>query len=228
MDGSVTDRQLPILEEIFLDHVTHFVREPQSASRALTRAGFAPTQVSIQAAPDPDGALRPTGGRVWLRGRDVTNRSAAARCRLGIGRAHQVPKPFGGMTVFENVHVGAALGAGLRGRRAYEAAVGALELCGLEEQANRFAESLGLLDRKRLELARAVATDPGVLLLDEIGAGLTDAEAVRLVETVNGLRSRGIAGVWIEQHGTALVHDFAHVGEGEIVAVDMKCLHESN
>ena len=61
MDGSVTDRQLPILEEIFLDHVAHFVREPQSASRALARAGFAPTPVSIQVAPDPDGALHPTG-----------------------------------------------------------------------------------------------------------------------------------------------------------------------
>src|SRR5712691_4564386 len=55
------DRQLPILDEIFLDHVGHFVREPQSASRALGRAGFAPTPVSIQVAPDPDGALRPTG-----------------------------------------------------------------------------------------------------------------------------------------------------------------------
>src|SRR5262245_64076067 len=61
MDGSVTDRQLPILEEIFLDHVGHFVRDPQSASRALARAGFAPTPVSIQVAPDPDGTPRPTG-----------------------------------------------------------------------------------------------------------------------------------------------------------------------
>jgi branched-chain amino acid transport system ATP-binding protein len=161
------------------------------------------------------GALRPTGGRVSLRGRDVTNRSAAARCRLGIGRAHQVPKPFGGMTVFENVHVGAALGAGLRGQRAYEAAVAALELCGLEDRANRRAESLGLLDRKRLELARAVATDPGVLLLDEIGAGLTDAEAVRLVETVNGLHTRGITVVWIEH----IVHILVQV-VGRLVCMD--------
>jgi branched-chain amino acid transport system ATP-binding protein len=144
------------------------------------------------------GALRPNAGHVSFRGRDVTRRSASARCRLGVGRAHQIPRPFGGMTVFENVHVGAALGAGLRGRQAYDASTAALELCALLDQANRRAESLGLLDRKRLELARAVATDPAILLLDEIGAGLTDAEAVELVATVNQLRSRKIAIVWIE------------------------------
>jgi branched-chain amino acid transport system ATP-binding protein len=144
------------------------------------------------------GSLRPTAGRIELDGEDVTKLGAARRCRHGVGRAYQVPRPFGGMTVFENVFVGAASGGGRRGAPAYERCIDALELCGLADRANRRAETLGLLDRKRLELARALATDPRVLLLDEIGGGLTDAEAVDLVATINELRARGIAVVWIE------------------------------
>jgi branched-chain amino acid transport system ATP-binding protein len=144
------------------------------------------------------GSLRAGRGRIELEGADVTRLGAAGRCRLGIGRAHQVPRPFGGMTVFENVFVGAAAGAGRRGGDAYEQSIEALELCSVATLANRRAETLGLLDRKRLELARALATGPRVLLLDEIGGGLTDAEAVELVSTVNELRARGIAVVWIE------------------------------
>ncbi|HZP72489.1 MAG TPA: ABC transporter ATP-binding protein [Gaiellaceae bacterium] len=155
------------------------------------------------------GSLRPSSGRVAFRGTDVTRLAAARRCRLGIGRAHQIPRPFGGMSVFENVFVGAASGAALRRARSYERVIDALELCGLAELANRRAESLGLLHRKRLELARALATDPAVLLLDEIGGGLTDAEAAELVVTVNQLRSRGIAIVWIEH----IVHVLVQVVE---------------
>jgi len=144
------------------------------------------------------GSLKPRAGRVRFRGDDVTRLGAARRCRLGIARAHQVPRPFTGMTVFENVFVGAAAGAGGRRSSAYARTIEALELCGLVELANRRAESLGLLHRKRLELARSLATDPAVLLLDEIGAGLTDAEAEQLLATVAGLRRRGVGIVWIE------------------------------
>jgi branched-chain amino acid transport system ATP-binding protein len=144
------------------------------------------------------GSVRPNAGTVELKGADVTRAGAARRCRLGIGRAHQVPRPFSNMTVFENAFVGASTGGGGRRAQAYERAVASVELCGLERLANRRAESLGLLDRKRLELARALATDPSVLLLDEIAGGLTDAEADELLETVTGLRARGIAIVWIE------------------------------
>jgi branched-chain amino acid transport system ATP-binding protein len=119
------------------------------------------------------------------------------------------------MTVFENVFVGAALGAGLRGRHAYQRCIEALELCRLADDANRRAESLGLLHRKRLELARAFATDPVVLLLDEIGGGLTDAEAAELVATINEVRSRGIAIVWIEH----IVHVLVQVVE-RLVCMD--------
>jgi branched-chain amino acid transport system ATP-binding protein len=144
------------------------------------------------------GALAPDAGSVRLRGDDVTRTSADRRCRLGVARAHQVPKPFGGMTVFENVLVGATAGAGLRRQAAYDAVIDAIDLCGLAPLANRRAESLGLLHRKRLELARALATRPVVLLLDEIGGGLTDAEADELLETVAEVRGRSVAIVWIE------------------------------
>jgi len=161
------------------------------------------------------GSLRPDRGRVLLRGVDVSRAGAARRCRLGVGRAHQVPRPFGDMTVFENVLVGAAAGGAGRRRDAYDRAIAALALCRLEELANRRAESLGLLHRKRLELARALATDPSVLLLDEIGAGLTDAEAEALVETVRSLQARGIAIVWIEH----IVHVLVSA-VGRLVAMD--------
>jgi len=144
------------------------------------------------------GSVAPASGVVRLRGEDVTGLAPSARCRRGIGRAHQIPRPFGGMTVLENVLVGVSAGAGLRGRRAYARCVEVLELCGLIELANRRADSLGLLHRKRLELARSFATGPAVLLLDEIGAGLTDAEADQLVATIRELRRQGVAIAWIE------------------------------
>jgi branched-chain amino acid transport system ATP-binding protein len=144
------------------------------------------------------GALQPNTGSVWFRGADVTRRDAAGRCRLGVARAHQVPRPFGGMTVFENVVVAASNGGRRRGAQAYSACIDALDVCGMLPLANRRAEALGLLDRKRMELARALATDPEILLLDEIGAGLTDAEADELVETIRGLHGRGLAIAWIE------------------------------
>jgi branched-chain amino acid transport system ATP-binding protein len=102
------------------------------------------------------------------------------------------------MTVFENVLVGATAGGRRRGAEAYALSLEVLDQCGLTKLANRRAEGLGLLHRKRLELARALAVKPAVLLLDEIGGGLTDAESAELVATVGGLRDNGIAVLWIE------------------------------
>ena len=120
------------------------------------------------------GAYQPSAGTVAFGGHDVTRLPAAARCRLGLVRTHQVPKPFSGMTTFENVYVAAAHGDVRSRDEAYERTVDSLTLCGMLAVANRRAETLGLLDRKRLELARALATGPKVILLDEIGGGLTD------------------------------------------------------
>jgi branched-chain amino acid transport system ATP-binding protein len=144
------------------------------------------------------GTYLPSAGTVRFNGADVSRVDAAGRCRLGIARSHQVPRPFSHMTVFENVLVAASTGGGYAGTRAYEASIESLRLCGMLDVGNREAETLGLLDRKRLELARALATDPKVLLLDEIGGGLTDAEASELVAIVRELQGRRIAIVWIE------------------------------
>ena len=144
------------------------------------------------------GSISPDRGTVRLDGQDVTGLRPERRCRLGVGRAFQIPRPFGGMTVLENVLVGASYGAGLSRSDGYHRCIEVLALCSLIDVANRRSENLGLLHRKRLELARAVATNPKVLLLDEIGGGLTDAEADELVETVRVLHRSGISIVWIE------------------------------
>ncbi|MBR0687801.1 ATP-binding cassette domain-containing protein [Bradyrhizobium manausense] len=144
------------------------------------------------------GALTPSTGEVSFLDRDVTALDAAERCRAGIARTHQVPRPFLDMTVFENVSVAASHGSGETGARASEFAVEALLTAGLIDHANRAATTLGLLDRKRLELARALATRPKVLLLDEIGGGLTERELEQLVALVLDLKRSGMTIVWIE------------------------------
>ncbi|HWO44322.1 MAG TPA: ABC transporter ATP-binding protein [Methylomirabilota bacterium] len=167
------------------------------------------------------GALAPDSGGVQFRGRDVTSQGAADRCKMGIARTHQVPRPFVGMSVFENVLVGATAGGRRRGAEAYDLCLQVLEQTALIHIANRRAESLGLLQRKRLELARALAVEPSVLLLDEIGGGLTDAETAALVDTVAGLRDRGIAVLWIEHIVHLLMQVVSRLvcmDEGRIIA----------
>lgn len=144
------------------------------------------------------GSVPATAGVVRLAGQDISALRPESRCRSGIGRAFQIPRPFAGMTVLENVLVGASYGAGLGRKASFARSIEVLESCGLVDLANRRADTLGLLHRKRLELARALATDPQVLLLDEIGGGLTDGEAAELVTTVLQLRGLGLSIVWIE------------------------------
>ncbi len=152
-----------------------------------------------------NGVLRPDAGRVRFDGADVTRTGAAARCRAGVGRSYQIPRPFGGMTVFENALVAATFGSGAHGRAATDRAYRALETAGLATVANAAAGSLRLLDRKRLELARALATEPRLVLLDEIAGGLTEAEVPALVDTIRDLGRQGVAVVWIEHVVHALV-----------------------
>jgi branched-chain amino acid transport system ATP-binding protein len=150
------------------------------------------------------GDLQPSSGDIRFAGSQVTRLDAAARCRLGIGRTFQVPRPFSGMTVFENTLVAAQQGGGLRRRGSHAHAAGVLELTGLTREANVPADRLALLPRKRLELARALATRPRLLLLDEVAGGLTDPEVAQLVEIVRAIRAEGIAVVWIEHVVRAL------------------------
>ena len=150
------------------------------------------------------GGRRPTGGQVRLAGQDVTTASAAHRTRLGLGRTYQVPRPFASMTVFENALVAAARGAGLRRQAAYQAAYGALRRAGLGGKADVAAHQLTLLERKRLELARALATQPSVLLLDEIAGGLTEPETDALSGTIREGHAAGTTIVWVEHIMRAL------------------------
>jgi branched-chain amino acid transport system ATP-binding protein len=150
------------------------------------------------------GDLAPGSGQIRFAGRAVTKMESAARCRLGIGRTYQVPRPFADMTVFENLLVAAQQGGGMRRQPSYAAAAEALERVGMPDQANVPAVRLGLLQRKRLELARALATRPSLLLLDEVAGGLTDPEVAQLVEIVRGVNADGIAVIWIEHVVRAL------------------------
>jgi branched-chain amino acid transport system ATP-binding protein len=151
------------------------------------------------------GAVTPDSGRVLLAGADVTRMSPDRRCRLGLARSFQIPQPFGGMTVFENTVVAAAFGQGRRERDVYPSCLDILDRCGLAAKANRLAGSLPLLDRKRLELARALATQPRVLLLDEVAGGLTEHECASLVTLIREVRATGISLIWIEHVVHALI-----------------------
>jgi branched-chain amino acid transport system ATP-binding protein len=120
------------------------------------------------------------------------------RCRRGIGRTYQVPRPYSGMTTFENLLVAAMFGGMQSERVANDRCAAILDDCGLGDKANQLAGSLTLLDRKRLELARALASGPKLLLLDEIAGGLTDEESHALVQLVRRIRERQVTVVWIE------------------------------
>jgi branched-chain amino acid transport system ATP-binding protein len=144
------------------------------------------------------GAVQPDAGRVMLEGSDVTRLPPERRCRLGLGRSFQIPQPFHGMTVFENLVVAAAFGTGHSERDVYGRCVELLDECALADKANRTAGRLTLLDRKRLELARALATGPRVLLLDEVAGGLTEHECKALVELIRAIRRGGVSIIWIE------------------------------
>ncbi|MEM9221162.1 MAG: ABC transporter ATP-binding protein [Pseudomonadota bacterium] len=159
------------------------------------------------------GTVQADGGRITFAGKDITKNSAAERCRDGIARSFQIPQPFGGMTVFENALVGATQGAKLDGTTAEHHALTVLEETGLAAKSNVRASTLTLLERKRLELARALSAKPKLLLLDEIAGGLTDAECTALINTIKRVHSGGTTIVWIEH----VVHALLAVVERLIV-----------
>ncbi|NEX46649.1 ABC transporter ATP-binding protein [Pseudotabrizicola algicola] len=144
------------------------------------------------------GNLRPDGGKVLLHGRDITQETPMQRCASGIGRSFQIPQPFGHLSVYENLLVAARFGGGVSATEAPSLCMDILHRTGLAALADRKAGALPLLNRKRLELARALATRPRVILLDEIAGGLTDAECVDLIATIRAIHAEGTAIIWIE------------------------------
>src|SRR4051794_36474631 len=139
------------------------------------------------------GGLTPDGGAIRFEGHDVTQLPAQARCRAGIGRTHQIPQPFEKLTVFENLLVGAVHGRGKSEREVAQSCGEILASLDLLKHANTPAGALTLLQRKRLEMARALATKPRLLLLDEIAGGLIEAECNDLVDTIRDIRRSGVA-----------------------------------
>lgn len=156
------------------------------------------------------GAVKPDAGNITFRGDDIAKHAPFERCRRGIARSYQIPHPFEKMTVFENMLVGANFGASLPEKAAYENSYRVLQETGLLPKANKLAGTLSLLERKRLELARALVTEPELLLLDEIAGGLTEGECDELVDTIKQIHAGGTTIVWIEHVVNALL---AVVGE---------------
>jgi branched-chain amino acid transport system ATP-binding protein len=144
------------------------------------------------------GLLRPDAGSISFDGRDITRARPRARCVAGIGRSFQIPHPFENLTVFENLLVAAVHGRRRSEREVVDACGDILERTGLIAFANRRAGTLNLLGRKRLELARALAGAPRLLLLDEIAGGLTEAECAELVALVKDINKSGMTIVWVE------------------------------
>jgi branched-chain amino acid transport system ATP-binding protein len=159
------------------------------------------------------GDVAATKGRIEFQGADVTAKAPHARCRLGIGRSYQIPHPFANMSVFENLLVGAIFGGGATERESYSRCSDVLKLTGLYDKANVPARTLTLLQRKRLEMARALALRPKLLLLDEIAGGLTEHECAELVRTIKDIHIQGTTIVWIEH----IVHALLSVASRLIV-----------
>ena len=152
------------------------------------------------------GTFRPNRGTIVFEGRDITGLAPNARCRLGIARTFQLVRPFPNLSVLDNVAVGSVYGRQpAASRRAAEmAARETLGLLGLSDRAHQLARSLTLVDRKRLELARALATRPKLLLLDELLAGLNPSEVVAAMDLVRGIRDSGVTIVMVEHLVKAL------------------------
>ena len=168
------------------------------------------------------GSIPVDGGNIALNGEDITQMPAADRCHLGIARSYQVPHPFVGMTVYENCLTAACFGGGLNEKDAAAHCLGVLELCGLAPKGDILAGDLTLLERKRLELARALSSRPKLLLLDEIAGGLTEPECDALVQTIRTVRSTGVTIVWIEHvlHALTEVADRAILLSGGHILAD--------
>jgi len=144
------------------------------------------------------GQHTPDRGAVRFRGNDISGFPPHEICRLGISRTYQIPKPFGKMTTLENVAVAAMYGKGLGKAAAMTKAEAILDIAGLSDKRDIPAKDLTALTLKRLELARGLSSDPKVLLIDEVAAGLSEMEIPSFLEILKKIRSLGITYIMIE------------------------------
>jgi len=155
------------------------------------------------------GNLKPTTGEIWLEGKRTDGLRADQINRMGVGRAFQIVRPFSGLTVLENVVIGSLFGRGHEQSitRAQNIAKEILDQVGIVERADDKAGTLTLAGRKKLEIARSLATQPSLLLLDEVMAGLTPVEVSEALETISKLhREQGLTIIVIEHVMRALMH----------------------
>jgi branched-chain amino acid transport system ATP-binding protein len=168
------------------------------------------------------GNIPADSGRIEFDGRDVTRVPPMKRVHEGVGRSFQIPQPFEKLTVFENLLVAGTFGRNLREAEVTDHCADILAQTQLLGRANTPAGKLSLLERKRLELARAMATDPKLLLLDEIAGGLTEAECQSLIATIKAIHARGVTIVWIEHvlHAlTSVVERLLVLDFGKVIAI---------
>jgi len=144
------------------------------------------------------GQIKPHRGRIMFNNTDVTYAGTHEKCRMGMARTYQIPRPFSNMTVLENLLVGAVYGAGLGRKKARLRCEEVLTTTGMLAKRNALAGSLTLLDRKRLELAKALSTNPALLLIDEVAGGLTEHEVEEVLSIIHALRKNGVTILWVE------------------------------
>ena len=169
-----------------------------------------------------NGTIAADSGTIRFSGTDVTRTPPMARCLTGMGRTFQIPQPFEKLTVFENLLVAGSFGARRSEADVYDRSAEILQETGLLDKANVPAGGLTLLQRKRLELARALATEPRLLLLDEIAGGLTEGECQSLVATIRAIHAKGVAVIWIEHvlHAlTSVVERLLVLNFGRVIGI---------
>ncbi|WP_172370134.1 ABC transporter ATP-binding protein [Sporosarcina jiandibaonis] len=168
------------------------------------------------------GSISPNSGLIMFKGSDIKNKRSDQRCKLGIARTFQITKPFQNMTIVENVTVGAYFGKNnISISQARKKAEETLELLGMKELQSFEANTLSIGNRKKLELARALATDPQILLLDEVIGGLTPTEVNAMIETIKEIKKMGISVIMIEhvmKAVTSVSDRMIVLNYGEIIA----------
>jgi branched-chain amino acid transport system ATP-binding protein len=168
------------------------------------------------------GNIDPNQGRIEFLGRDITKTPPMQRTLMGMGRSFQIPQPFDNISVFENVLVAACFGQNISESVAIKQCAYILDQTEMMHLANMPASKLSLLERKRLELARAMATHPKLLMLDEIAGGLTDAECLSLIETIKSIHASGVTIIWIEHvllALTSVVEQLLVLDFGKVIAM---------